>query len=144
MNSYYQVIADIEEILKDEPFINSVTYGDPDVIETVKQADHPIAHVIPGQAQIADRVIILNISIILMDIVDYVKEGPNNEQDVLNTMLSVAARFDAEIKRRGIYKDKYELQGSINCEPFNERFENNLAGWALTFSMALKNDMTSC
>jgi hypothetical protein len=59
-------------------------------------------------------------------------------------MLSVAARFDAEIKRRGIYKDKYELQGSINCEPFNERFENNLAGWALTFSMALKNDMTSC
>ena len=144
MTPYNTIITDIKEILIDEPFITTVTHGDIDQVDTTKQALYPLAHVLPGQVQIADRVLNFNVALILMDIVDYVNEGEDNEAYVLDNMLNVAARFDAELKRRSIYKDKYELQSSITAEPFNERFENNFAGWTLTFSVALKNNMTHC
>jgi len=144
MNTFYKLIDDMKSILEDEPGINSVTYGSIDDVDLDKFSLFPMAHTMPGNASIQDRVIIMNLSIILMDIVDVKKDGIDNEQDVLNHMLAVAARFDAEIKRKEIHRNEYELQGSIDCEPFVERFENSLAGYTLTFSVAMKNQMTSC
>lgn len=144
MNTFYKIIDDIKEILGDEPTIKAVTYGNIDDVDLTKAALFPIAHSMPGNATIADRIISINMTIILMDIVDYSKTGDDNEQDVLNRLLAIAARFDAELKRKTAYRHDYELQGTINCEPFVERFENNLAGWTLTFTVAMKNDMTSC
>ena len=79
-----------------------------------------------------------------MALVDFNKKGTDNEQDVLNSLLAIAARFDAELKRSQLYRNDYELQGAVNCEPFVERFENNAAGWTLSFTVAMKNEMTSC
>lgn len=144
MNTLYKIIDDMKTILADEPGINSVTYGNIDDVDLTKSALFPMAHSIPGNATIQDRVILVNFSVILLDIVDFSKSGSDNEQDVLNMLLAIAARFDAELKRSQLYRNDYELQGSIECEPFVERFENNLAGWTMTFTVAMKNEMTSC
>jgi hypothetical protein len=85
-----------------------------------------------------------------MDIVDASKDTPtnqirgnNNEMDVLNTQLAVASRLQASLLRNSHYRDIYELQSDFSCDPFTERFENNLAGWAVTFTISVQNDMTS-
>ena len=41
-------------------------------------------------------------------------------------------------------KIAYGLQGDVSCEPFVDRFENKLAGWAATFDVVVQNDMTIC
>jgi hypothetical protein len=38
----------------------------------------------------------------------------------------------------------YELVGDPTCEPFFDRFENILAGWATTFTVQILNDINAC
>ena len=40
-----------------------------------------------------------------------------------------------------MYLDQFQLDGSASCEPFVDRFENELAGWATTFSVLVQNDI---
>ena len=86
-----------------------------------------------------------------MDIVDISKEetsdlfvGNDNEQDVLNTQLAVINRLVEVLRRGDLRSELYQLDGDVTCEPFTERFENNLAGWAATFDVLVPNTMTIC
>jgi hypothetical protein len=86
-----------------------------------------------------------------MDVVDESKEevtddfvGNDNEQDVLNTQLAIINRVIALLQRGDLYSDKYQVEGTVSCEPFVDRFENKLAGWAATFDVLVQNDMTVC
>ena len=82
------------------------------------------------------------------DIVDYSKEATtdifldnDNAQDVLNTQLAVANRMIEKLRSGTLYLDKYQLDGSASCEPFMDRFENQIAGWATTFTILVQNDI---
>ena len=86
-----------------------------------------------------------------MDIVNTEKDavtdmftGNNNEQDVLNTQLAVLNRLISLLGRGSLYTTKYQLSGEPVCEPFYERFENQLAGWACTMDILIENDISSC
>ena len=86
-----------------------------------------------------------------MDIVDESKlettdnfVGNDNEQDVLNTQLAILNRLIALLQRGTLYTDKYQVEGTVGCEPFVDRFENILAGWVATFDVIIQNDMTIC
>jgi hypothetical protein len=86
-----------------------------------------------------------------MDILDISKEenaskfiGNDNEQDVLNTQLAVINRLCEALRRGDLMKDLWMLDGNVTCEPFTERFENNLAGWVATFDVITPNQMTIC
>ena len=49
------------------------------------------------------------------------------------------------VLRRGVlYNDQYQLDGDATLEPFYERFENRLAGWAATFDVFVRNDIDIC
>ena len=84
-----------------------------------------------------------------MDIVDKSKEetvdifrGNDNEQDVLNTQLAVGLRL-MEVLERGDFK-QFQMRGEPSFEPFTERFQNYMAGWAVTFTVVVPNTMLSC
>ena len=90
-------------------------------------------------------------SILVMDIVDISKEettdvftGNDNEQDVLNTTLAVLTRVLNIMQKGDLYSQKYQIEDVVSCEPFVDRFENKLAGWAATFDVVVQNDMTIC
>jgi len=38
----------------------------------------------------------------------------------------------------------YQLDGTPSFEPFYDRFENEVAGWALTFDVLIPNDIEIC
>jgi len=151
MKYYFKIIDDIKTAIEVEPFITTVTQGDITDVDLNKKVLFPLCHIMVQNAEVQENIISLNISLLLMDIEDFSKEneshdirGNNNELDVLNTQLAVAARLHALIRKNSSWKDSYQLDSNFSCEPFKERFENNLAGWSVDFTITFQNDMTYC
>jgi len=151
MKGFYNVTKQIKEALEAEPFVNTVTFGSIDDIDLNKATIFPLSHVIVNNTTIGTNTLIFNISILSMDIVDISKDevtdvfvGNDNEQDVLNTQLALQTRVINKLQRGDLYTDLYQIEGTVNCEPFVDRFENKLAGWAATFDVIVQNDMTIC
>tara|TARA_R110002049_G_scaffold139788_1_gene300504 strand:+ start:1083 stop:1538 length:456 start_codon:yes stop_codon:yes gene_type:complete len=151
MTSYYNIIDTLKTALEAEPFVNTVSYGNIYDIDLSKQTIFPLSHIMVNQATISAPVITFNVTIMCMDIVDDPKTentstflGNNNEQDILNTQLNVADRIVSKLMRGDLFSDLYQIEGTATCEPFNERFENSLTGWAVTFDVNVPNPMTIC
>jgi len=151
MSTFYEITQSIKNKLQEDLFVNTVTTGDIFKVDLNKLTIFPLSHIIVNSVSYQGPVLNYNISILCMDIVDESKEkvtdiflGNDNEQDVLNTQLSVANRF-LEILSRGELADDYELvNNTANIEFFTERFENKIAGVTFTFDMAIENKMTKC
>jgi hypothetical protein len=48
------------------------------------------------------------------------------------------------MKRGDLNPDYIMMDGDATLEPFTDRFENKLAGWAMTFDVIMPSDMTIC
>ena len=151
MTGFYNITNKIKETLEAEPFVNNVSYGSFDNIDLNKQTIFPLSHVMVNQCTINPKVLTFNISVMCMDIVDISKEettdlfvGNDNEQDVLNTQLGVLNKLIQLLRRGTLHTDQYQLQGDPTLEPFYDRFENQLAGWALTMDVLVANDIYIC
>ena len=138
----YRIIKEIKDVLLDEPFVNTVTEGDIFQIDLNKQTMFPLSHIILNSATHQGNVIQFNITILLMDILN--QKDESNKVDVWNTQMQLGVRIMDRLNRGDLRNDFWELTGSPNFEPFTERFENDLAGWALTFDVLVRNNMTVC
>ena len=146
----YEVLDLIKDQLQLDDFVNTVTQGSIDDIDLIKQTMYPLSHIMINQATLEGNLWRFSITVFCMDIVDISKDettdifiGNDNEQDVLNTQLAVIARMN-EVLQDGANRMNYTVDGDVTCEPFTERFENYLAGWACTFDLIIQNDMSSC
>jgi len=151
MNGYFYIVNKLKTYLKENPLINTVTIGDIFAVDLEKQTMFPLSHIIVNNATIAEVTTSLNLSILFMDIVDDSKqeitdvwEGNDNEQDVLNTRLTVAQRLVADLMRGSLYSSQVLVVGDPTAEPFTDRFENKIAGWTLTFDVIVPNEMSIC
>ena len=151
MTGFYNVTKKIKDALNAEPFVNTVSYGSLDDVDLNKQTIFPLSHIIVNNCNVVSNTMTFNISILAMDIVDESKDevtdifvGNDNEQDVLNTQLEVINRVVSILQRGDLYTDLFQVDGAVGCEPFVDRFENKLAGWAATFDVLVQNDMTVC
>lgn len=151
MKQVYETTTKIKDQLQAEPFINTVTFGSLNDVDLDKQSIFPLSHLTINSTSVATNVLRFNMSILVMDIVDISKEettdkftGNDNEQDVLNTTLAVLTRVLNIMQKGDLYSQKYQIEDVVSCEPFVDRFENKLAGWAATFDVVVQNDMTIC
>ena len=151
MKGFYNLTDKLKDALIAEPFVNTVTFGSLDDVDLNKQTIFPLSHIIVNNTTVGSKTITFNVSILAMDIVDISKEattdifvGNDNEQDVLNTQLALQTRVINTLQRGDLYTDLYQVEGDVSCEPFVDRFENKLAGWAATFDVVVQNDMTIC
>lgn len=151
MNGYYYIVNTLKEYLNNTGFINTITIGDITGVDLAKQTIFPLSHIIVNTAQLSENTTSLNISILLMDIVDDNKQlvtniwqGNDNEQDVLNTQLTIAQRLVADLMRGSLYSSLVQVLENPTAEPFMDRFENKIAGWTLTFDVIVPNDITIC
>jgi hypothetical protein len=148
---FYLLTDKIKDELIASDHINTVTYGDITQIDLSKQTIFPLAHVTINNVIQQERILAFNITVLTMDVVDeskdesvdkYVKN--DNEQDVLNTQLAVSNRLIEKLRSGTLYTQKYQLDGNATCEPFVDRFENKIAGWATTFTVFVQNDIYIC
>jgi len=151
IRGFYQLTETIKDQLLQDPNCNTVTTGDIYDVNLNKQDIFPLAHIIINNVTQQEQTLVFNISIIAMDIVDQSKQetedrflGNNNEQDILNTQLAVLNKVIQVLRMGTLYTDKYQLDSDVNCEPFYDRFENQLAGWTATMDVIIYNDIRIC
>lgn len=151
MNGFYRVLDQIREALQADPNCNTVTYGDITEVDLDKQTIFPLSHIIVNGATSGENTITFNLSILAMDIVDVRKEvktntfiGNDNEQDILNTQLSVLNKVIQNLRIGNLYQDKYQVLGDVTLEPFRDRFENQIAGWTATLDVIIGNEVNVC
>lgn len=151
MKGFYDLTKKLRTHFTDDLIVNTVTEGDIFEVDLNKQTIFPLVHVMINNASFETNVVRFNVSLIAMDIVDVSKQatfdifrGNSNEQDVLNTQLEVLNRAYALMLHGNLWDDKFVVDGNPVCEPFVERFENNLAGWTMTFDVLIPNEVTIC
>jgi hypothetical protein len=151
IRGFYQLTQTIKETLLADINCNTVTTGDIYDVNLNKQDIFPLAHIIVNNVLQQEQTLTFNISIIAMDIVEQSKSittdkftGNNNEQDILNTQLAVLNKVIQKLRMGNLYTDKYQLDTDVNCEPFYDRFENQLAGWTATMDIMIDNDIRIC
>jgi len=151
MKGFYQVTETIKEALLSDVNVNTVTTGDITRIDLSKQTMFPLSHIIVNNVNNEDSVLRFSLSVLAMDVVDFSKEevidifrGNNNEQDILNTQLAVLNKLVQVLRGGTLHQDLYQLDGTPNLEPFYDRFENEMAGWALTFDVLIPNEIEIC
>lgn len=148
---YYEILTKLQTELNSDPLINTVSEGDIFSVDLSKQTIFPLCHIMVNSATFVDNVIQYNISIMAMDIVDVSKDettnkfrGNDNEQDILNTQISVLNRLYEKLRRGNLYDDNYQVDGSPSIEFFIDRFENKLAGVTMNFNLNTPNVMSVC
>ena len=151
MNGFYRVLDTIKDTLQADTNCNTVTYGDITQIDLSKQTIFPLSHIIVNSVTSGENIMTFNLSILAMDIVDVSKDevtdifiGNDNEQDVLNTQLTVLNKVIQKLRIGSLYSDKYQVQGDVSIEPFRDRFENQIAGWTATMNIIIENDVNVC
>ena len=151
VRGFYQITTTIKDNLLNDENVNTVTTGDITKIDLSKQTIYPLSHILVNNVSQEDQVLRFNISVFCMDIVDVSKDetintfvGNNNEHDVLNTQLAVINKLIETLRRGTLYQSKYQLDGVVSCEPFYDRFENEVAGWVGTMDILIDNDINIC
>jgi|TARA_R110000765_G_scaffold28094_1_gene67980 hypothetical protein len=151
MKGFYQVTETIKTQLLSDPNVKTVTTGDITNIDLSKQTIYPLSHIIVNNVSNDDNILRFNLSVLSMDIVNISKKksvdifrGNNNEQDILNTQLAVLNKLAQVLRGGTLFQDLYQLDGTTNLEPFYDRFENEMAGWAMTFDVIVNNDISIC
>ena len=151
MKGFYQVTETIKNQLLADVNVNTVTSGDITRIDLSKQTMFPLSHIIVNNVGNEDNILRFSLSVLSMDVVDFSKEetvdifrGNNNEQDILNTQLAVLNKLVQVLRGGTLHQDLYQLDGSPSFEPFYDRFENEMAGWALSFDVIIPNDIEIC
>ena len=151
MKGFYQVTQVIKDQLLADVNVNTVTTGDITRIDLSKQTMFPLSHLIVNNVGNEDNILRFSLSVLAMDVVNISKEevvdiflGNNNEQDILNTQLAVLNKLVQVLRGGTLHTDLYQLDGSPSFEPFYDRFENEMAGWALSFDVIIPNDISIC
>ena len=151
MTGYYTLIKTLRTHFENDDLVNTVTDGDIFEIDIAKQTIFPLVHTMVTQAQFESNIQRFTLTIFCMDIMDAVKEEDNsawetrdNTNDALNYTLQILNRAYQMLLHGALHDLNYHVDNTPNCEPFSERFENNLVGWAMTLDIICPNDMTIC
>ena len=114
MKSLLNLTDAIKTELTNNKLINSVTFGNIDEVELLKQDLYPLAHVGISTGTIGDSTSQIEVSVLFLDIVDVSKENEDEFNDSelykLNNMLSAATKTTQELKRGNLYEQGYQVE----------------------------------
>jgi len=151
MIEFYQLLEKIKTHLRTNPNVTTVTFGDIMDVDLNKTTIFPLAHLMVSNISFQERILNATIELLLLDIVDD-NRTPNafdefydndNLQDVMNTQLSVGNILQSSLRRGELFSNRFQLLTDVSARPFYDRFENQLAGWAITFDIQMPNDNVS-
>lgn len=140
MKSSFYITNAIRQFILNEGFTKTVTFGNLFDIDLNKQSIFPLAHIILGNATLNGSTQVISYEVLFMDVV---QEDDVNVEDILNTQLVLANRLTSELIRGGLFDELIQVENAT-ADPFIDRFENKLAGWALSFDVTIPNNMTIC
>ena len=148
--AYYILLETLKNSLLQNSNVNTVTTGDISEIDLSKQTIYPLSHIIVNNATNSGQVMTFNVTVLCMDKVNQLKTEQvnpfNNEAEhtVLNTQLAVSNKLYKDLYSGQLRLDGYQVDEDASIEFFFDRFENILAGVAMTLTIQLNNDLNIC
>jgi hypothetical protein len=148
--AFYILLETLKESLLQNSNVKTVTTGDISQIDLSKQTIYPLSHIIINSATNSGQVMSFNVTVLCMDKVNQLKTQQvdpfNNEAEhtVLNTQLAVSNKLYKDLYSGQLRLDGYQVDDDASIEFFFDRFENILAGVAMTLTIQLNNDLNVC
>jgi len=152
---YYNILDYFRTIMDNHPSIEVVTQGDISDIDTREYPAYPL-----GNVNILGSTFGINYTdwSVQLIIADKIKNKNNESGDRTNAqtipfygvddVVDIHANTLAIVNDLTSYTqrsvDGFEINEDIICEPFMDRFNNGLAGWAATFTLTVHNDRNRC
>ena len=153
MKQVYDLLDNLKDRVRNNGVTNTVSYGDILEVDLNKTTIFPLAHFILGNVVFSENIITASIDILCADIVDENKLTESSDvfytnsniQDVMNTQLQVMNDLQSHLRRGSLYDKNLRIVGDVTANPIQDRFENELAGWTITFDVQMpNNDFSIC
>ena len=142
---FYDIVDKIKEILLEDDNMNTVTYGDITKVATEKTTIYPLGHMVVNNATVKNNIFTFNITVACMDIIDQSNiDKIDNEMDIFNTQFAVISRLILKLRRYNMRNEGFLIVGEPTTESFTHRFEDDVAGWDVTFDVDVIQDMSVC
>ena len=146
MNGYSEILRYIKTLGDRDVFVNTVTQGDFEDVDTNKKNIFPLLHVQVGNANfLSDSVVRFDCQLGCFDIRDINKEirtdkfyENDNEVDNLNETLAVINRIWL-LMLKDFENNNITASESPSLEKFTEVKKNILDGWIMTFQIEVPN-----
>tara|TARA_R110000851_G_scaffold119425_3_gene247209 strand:- start:2163 stop:2630 length:468 start_codon:yes stop_codon:yes gene_type:complete len=148
--AFYILLETLKNSLLQNSNVKTVTTGDISQIDLSKQTIYPLSHIIVNSATNSGQVMSFNVTVLCMDKVNQLKTEQvdpfNNEAEhtVLNTQLAVSNKLYKDLYSGQLRLNGYQVDEDASIEFFFDRFENILAGVAMTLTVQLNNDLNVC
>ena len=148
MKIVYNLLDNLKARVRANGITNTATFGDILEVDLDKTTIYPLAHFVLGNVTFTEHIVSASISVLCLDVVDENKlkgdfdsfYGNNDLQDVMNTQLQVVNDLQAHLRRGNLFKDNIQLVTDAIAEPMQDKYENELAGWSVTFNIQMPNN----
>ena len=154
---YYNTLNFFKNIMKNHPSIAKVTQGDLFSFDTTQFPQYPIGNVMIQTANFTNNTTDYRIQLIVADKSktlndDDIPNRKDNKQEVpfygTNDMVDIHSNTMSILNDLTSYVQKgnygMEVNGTVNCVPFADRFNNGLVGWSAEFDLTVHNDRNRC
>lgn len=158
IKTFDNVVDRLLSICRFHPMVHQAETGDAWEISHGGNVVYPLCMVVPTGINALEKEVRYNFNLICMDLVE---PGENNEKRVLSQTSDILLDIVAYYRRGGSafltapgmpnYKDtathyRYTNDADIvfNLEPFTEKFDDNVAGWNMQFSVTMVHDYSVC
>lgn len=152
MKHVYDILDVLRYELRNNPSVNTVSYGDITDLDLDKTTMFPLSHLLIDSASYGERTVTFRIRILCADIVDYNQSpsdfdefyGNDNLHDVMNTQFQVINSLIMKMRRGSLFNSKYQVLSTPSAEPFKEKYGNVLAGWTTEVEVEVPNSIAIC
>lgn len=152
---YYNVLSYFRTIMNNHPSLELVTMGDLESLDTYQFPAYPIGNINILNSTFGPSITEFNVQVIVADKIknkNNESDGRTNEDaipffgstDVVDIHANTLAILNdlTAYTQRGVVG--FEVNGDITCTPFQDQFNNGLAGWMAEFTLTTHNDKNRC
>ena len=134
------IINDFEKYAAEHKFIEAFSWGMLDEVST-KDSLYPLLFLTPTNSIIEGSETKLRFEMYIMDVLELDR---SNQKSVMDIML----RIGNDVISSFYYDDdnlEYELDElNVPIQPFEARFDDNLAGWIFTITLSMQSQPMNC
>lgn len=150
MNAYTELLNYIRKLGEDDPFVNTITQGNPTKVDISKMDIFPLLHInIVSSSFPSDGTILFNVDLDCLDVRMLNKEinkdkffYNDNEVDNFNETLMVLNRIWL-LMLKDFEENNITASLTSSLEKIEEAEQNTLDGWRMSFEVEVPNTTIS-
>ena len=155
--TFYQLTQFFNSLALNHPNITTFTIGDLASVDLAKETLYPLLHMVPNNVIMASGIFTYNFDLIMMDRVTDITnlstgnfntliknyKDITNVQDVWDSTLLTLNDIISYVTRQPLAANFIIVDNTI-ATPFQDNFNNLLAGWTATLNVQTPNDVNMC